>query len=445
MLLTAAQVLRAVVDDGERLTRAMDTYRPAELSANDEAKADSKRMVQSTAKWTEICYGSCRFYIYLAAILETLLQKPLRARDRIIHFLLVGALYQLETMHTPPYAVVDQAVGALQSGAQAWASRLVNGVLRNFLRRRVAIKTALATAPPHIRYAMPHHFYHQLATAWPSHHPAIFTAANTKPPLTVRINQQRVSRADYRRMLGAAGIEHAPTPVSALGLTINPPRAVHQLPHFADGYASVQDESAQLILPAMQLRPNLRVLDACAAPGGKTALMLEAQPQLASMLALDRPARIGRLHENLTRLGLTARVLATTLQEFQQTWRGALFDRILLDVPCSGSGIIRRHPDIRHRRRPHDFAQFADQQQTLLACAWPLLAPDGLLLYVTCSLLPVENDEVVAKFQREISDFAVQSLGTEFGVATQFGRQRLPGVHSGDGFYYCQLTKSRSA
>ena len=205
----------------------------------------------------------------------------------------------------------------------------------------------------------------------------------------------------------------------------------------------MQDESAQLVAAALTLSTGQRILDGCAAPGGKTCLILESVSGALEVVAVDLPERVQGIRENLERLKLNARVVAADLTRTESWWDGKSFDRILLDVPCSGSGVIRRHPDIKHRRRLSDIEKFAGQQTRMLDSAWPLLAPGGQLLYVTCSIFRAENDHVIGKFVNRRDDFELQSLGDEFGIATQFGRQRLPGVHSGDGFYYASIRKHR--
>lgn len=209
---------------------------------------------------------------------------------------------------------------------------------------------------------------------------------------------------------------------------------------FAEGWVSVQDESAQLCTGEMFLAPGQRVLDACAAPGGKTCAVLEAEP-LVKLTAVDLPERIETIKQNLARVGLQAELRDSGLEEYSDWWDGKYYDRILLDVPCSGTGVIRRHPDIRHRRQQGDFERFSAQQLDLLEDAWPMLAGSGMLLYVTCSIMPAENDEVIRQFIARHSDASVQLIDTIAGINTEYGIQRLPGVHSGDGFYYCRLNK----
>jgi len=405
-------------------------------------------------------------------------------------------------MRTPDHAAVSEAVSAVAGGRHAWAGGIINAVLRNFLRRRAQLKRDLESAAGAAEsgdgagagdgggdgdggiddtaaaawFAVPVWFYRAIRAHWPAHFRAILDAGNRKPPLTLRVNRRRISRDAYLAQLAAAGIDAQPTADSALGVTLAAPLPVARIPGFADGLASVQDESAQLALAALGSAlgsapgstlnsalssPRRRVLDACAAPGGKTGLLLEAG---ANVVAVDLPARVAALRDNLVRLGFAgdgessrddgdgdgdgdtetaaeATVIAGDLTNPGAWWDRRRFDCILLDVPCSGSGVIRRHPDIKHRRRASDIDKFAAQQRQLLAAAWRLLAEGGARLYVTCSILPAENDAVVEQFTAQQNDAAVQTLDAPPGLATTFGVQRLPGVHPGDGFYFCRLNK----
>lgn len=434
--LAAAQAVLEVVDRTRALNSVLATY-----TENTPA--------QQRARFHEICYGACRYYHYFDGILAQMLHKPIAPSSRVVHFILVNACYQLEYMRTPEYAVVDQSVDAVKASHFCWADKLVNGVLRNFIKHHDQLKQALTS--PSAQAAFPPWLHHEICTHWPEHYPKVFVASNCKPPLTVRINQLKTSRVAYLEHLAQSDIAATPTQHSELGVTLQKPLPVEKIPGFADGLVTVQDEASQLALAALTsdtpLRKGERVLDGCAAPGGKTCLLLEAQPEI-SMVAVDVPARIATLQQNLTRLGLDTpqrvKVVAADVTTTKNWWDGQRFARILLDVPCSGSGVIRRHPDIKHRRRPQDIAKFARQQVTLLTKTWPLLADGGVLLYATCSILPAENDAVVAQFIRQQHDAQPQTLDAPVGITTKFGRQRLPGVHPGDGFYYCLLKKHGS-
>lgn len=423
----AALVTVDVIDAGASLDDALAARRGA-LGPADHA------LLQ------EIAYGSVRWYLLLEAWLAQLVRKPFKSHDRMLHFLLISALYQLEWMRTPDHAVVDETVKATAKLGRPWARGVVNGVLRNFLRRREAIQSAVTD--PATLHAFPTWLYRRIEDAWPRQCLAILEASNGRPPMTLRANLSRGSRQACLDRLADAGIAATPSLDSAAGVVLERPRPVTEIPGFAEGLVSVQDESAQLAAPALDLAPDMRVLDACAAPGGKTCHLLETEPALAELVAVDLPARVDAIGENLQRLGLAATVIAADFTRSRNWWDDRPFQRILLDAPCTGSGVIRRHPDIRHRRRDGDVEKFAAQQLALLDASWPLLAHGGKLLYITCSILPEENEAVARAFIGNTPDARHIDLATAYGVAGEHGRQRLPGEHHGDGFYFCLMEKA---
>ncbi len=427
-MLAAARVLRRVIDQGQSLDKSLES-----------AERD---LHGSVAELKELAFGGCRHYVYLDGLLANLLKKPLKEKHRLVHFLLISAIYRIEFMRTPHYAVVNQSVSALDKTRQCWAKNLTNAVLRNFLRNKSAIIATLSEQ--HVRDAFPGHLHRRITSDWPDHARAIFLAANKKPPLTLRVNQRTTTRSLYEKKLQQEGVDYVLTRDSHIGVTLCNPVAVERIPGFAEGEVSVQDESAQLVTGMLAMGKGQRVLDACAAPGGKTCLMLECEPELEAMVAIDLPQRINRIHQNLHRLKLNAQVISAEVNRPRAWWDGRLFDRIVLDVPCSGSGVIRRHPDIKHRRPPADVDKLAAQQLSMINSVWPLLKPGGRLVYVTCSIFRAENDEVVEKFMQDNAGFQLQFLNEKLGLETSSGRQRLPGVHSGDGFYYCGINKTRS-
>ncbi|MEA3292396.1 MAG: 16S rRNA (cytosine(967)-C(5))-methyltransferase RsmB [Pseudomonadota bacterium] len=423
----AALVTADVIDDGASLDDALAARRGALSPANH-------------ALLQEIAYGSVRWYLLLEAWLAQLVRKPFKPHDRMLHFLLISALYQLEWMRTPDHVVVDETVKATANLGRPWARSVVNGVLRNFLRRQEAIQAAVTD--PAARHAFPKWLYRRIETTWPRQYPAILEASNGRPPMTLRVNLSRVSREEYLTQLAAAGIAAAPTVDSAAGAVLKRPRPVTEIPGFAEGLVSVQDESAQLAAPALDLAPGMRVLDACAAPGGKACHLLETEPALDELVAVDLPARVDAIEENLQRLGLEAQVITADSTRPETWWDGRPFQRILLDAPCTGSGVIRRHPDIRHRRRDTDVEKFAAQQLALLKALWPLLAHGGKLLYITCSILAEENEAVARAFTGNTPGAQHLDLAATYGVTREYGRQRLPGEHHGDGFYFCLMEKA---
>ena len=423
--LAAAKSLQEVVDRGRTLDDAISFV--------------SDDFDGSMPELREIAYGSCRFYIYFDAVLGQLLTRPVKKRDRIIHFLLVCALYRIDKLGVPEYAVVNEAVNSLKGSRQSWAGSLVNGVLRQWLRKRG--EGPATNLSGYEESSFPRFLFEQICQDWPEYCSGILSTSNQRPPLTLRINGSCTTREEYRKLLVEAGIDHKITSDSKHGVTLSTPRPVSEIPGFDSGLVSVQDESAQLSLEGLEPVAGYRILDGCAAPGGKLCMVLEQEPAPGHVIGVDLPERIDRVHENLVRLKLDAEVIATDVAHLDSWWDGKPFDRILLDVPCTGSGVIRRHPDIRFRRKSGDIEKFAARQLELVESVWPALRPGGTLLYVTCSVFQAENDGVIETFSQSHTDFALQSAGEFPAIHTGFGLQRLPGLHSGDGFYYSRLEK----
>ncbi len=427
--LQAARAASAVIDGGRSSNDAFDAVLSAQsLSGRDQA------MVK------EIALGVIRWYWTLAEIVQRLLQTKLRNKDRDIFFLLMTGVYQLKFMHIPAHAAVDSTVQACESAGKPWAKRLVNGVLRNYVRRAADIESqldsdaALSAHPDWIRA--------RLVAAWPSAWKQIIDANNARPPMCLRVNLGRISRDEYLARLCKAGIVAANDPQVATGLIVERPVAVDALPGFSKGLVSVQDTAAQLVVPALDLRPGQRVLDACAAPGGKTAHIVESQPALAEVVAVDVDSdRVGRLRATLARLRLDAHCIAADASRPDTWWDGVYFDRVLIDAPCSGTGVIRRHPDIKHNRRPEDVEALCEVQARLLDGVWPLLAPGGKLMYVTCSVFPEENQHQISAFMQRHPDAVVAPLPMQAGVDCGVGRQTLPGIDAMDGFFFSMLKR----
>lgn len=389
----------------------------------------------------ELCYGTLRWYPRLAVLVDSLLNKPLPAKDVDLMALLACTLYQLTSTRVPAHAAVNGAVAACAALGKPWAKNLVNAVLRRFGRERAQLEQALAVQPEY-HSAHPRWLADLFTASWPDAAAALLAANNERAPMCLRVNARTTSRADYLQILADAGIAATPTAYSAVGVQLREAAGIAQVPGFAEGLVSVQDEAAQLAASLLDLRPGQRVLDACAAPGGKTAHLLETEPGLAELIAVDGDAgRLTRVHANLDRLALTATVIAADAGAPASWWDGAPFDRILLDAPCSGTGVIRRHPDIKLLRRPEDIAQAAALQLRLLQQLWPLLAPGGLLLYATCSVLPQENDHTIAAFLAGQDDARTGVVATAAGCATHHGRQLFPQRDGHDGFYYALLAK----
>ncbi|NIR27971.1 MAG: 16S rRNA (cytosine(967)-C(5))-methyltransferase RsmB [Gammaproteobacteria bacterium] len=389
----------------------------------------------------ELCFGVIRWYPRLDAIARELLARPVRRRDQDVHLLILMGLYQLLYTRIPPHAAVAETVAVAAARGKPWARVLVNGVLRRFQRERERILSRSERAPEAV-YAHPAWLIEAIREAWSEHWQSILHENNRRPPMSLRVNARRSQRDAYLGSLSHAGIDAHPIAHTSHGVILTEPRDVSKLPGFAAGLVSVQDGAAQLAPELLALAPGQRVLDACAAPGGKTTHILEREPHLAEVVCVERdPARMGLIEDNLARLGLAAGLVCADAGEPGRWWNGEPFHRILLDVPCTATGVIRRHPDIKIHRRASDLPKLAAEQARLLAALWPLLAPGGLLLYATCSVLPQENHIQVERFLETGPDAVVAELSTAWGHPCACGRQILPGEDEMDGFYYALLRK----
>ena len=371
----------------------------------------------------DLVYGSLRAYGRGDFFLSRLLERPL-ASDEVRALLLV-ALYRLETRPDATHTVVDQAVSAAGEIAGGNFRGLINGVLRNFLRQQPAL-TAAFNADPVAASMHPDWWLARLQAAYPQDWMGIVAAGNMPPPMGLRVNVRRLSRDDYWLKLRDAGI--AATAVGECGLALEKPVSVDALPGFADGFVSVQDPGAQLAATLLDPAPGSHVLDACAAPGGKTAHLLERND--LDLLALDlKPSRCRRIAEGLSRLRLTARIEAADCANLTAWWDGRPFDAVLADVPCTASGVVRRNPDAKWLRREDDIASFAAAQARILDALWQVVRPGGKLLYVTCSVFPAENGDQIGRFLKRRPD------------AHRCHEEQLLPTAEHDGFFYCLLEK----
>ena len=392
-----------------------------------------------------ICYGVLRHYHRLESLLQGLMEKPLRQKDQDIHCLLLIGLYQLLEMRIPDHAAVSQTVAASKALRKPWARQLVNGVLRNFQRQQESLLASLTEADPVSFYSHPQWLINRLQQAWPDDWQAILTANNLQAPMSLRVNRRRLSRDDYLARLTKQNIAARALPWTQQGIQLQQAVPVEALPGFAEGDVSVQDGAAQLAAELLATGAGEAILDACAAPGGKTAHILESQPELQEVVAIDvEPQRLERVTENLQRLGVQARLVCDDASEPARWWDGQPFDRILLDAPCSASGVIRRHPDIKLLRRETDIPTLMALQHKLLRQLWPLLKSGGMLLYATCSVLPEENHLQIQQFLAEQADARLQTIEADWGRTMPAGRQILPGEEEMDGFYYACLRKTES-
>jgi len=426
--LVAAQILQEVMQ-GRSLSDAL----PRHLSRCTEPR--DRGLVQ------ELCYGVMRWLPRLEGLLQQLLRKPLKAKDRDIFALLLLGLYQLLYLRVADHAAVYQTAGVAERLRKRWAVGLINGVLREFQRRQDDLLVILEQDPV-ARYAMPEWLLTRLQQIWPDQWRERVAALNGRPPMSLRVNRLHGGREDYLAYLREQGIEAAAIGETQSGVLLARPLDVSLLPGFSEGRVSVQDGGAQLAAESLQLQPGQQVLDACAAPGGKTGHILEVVQPL-DLTAVDKDeVRLQQVRENLLRLALTADVLQGDAAEPAGAWAAPRYDRILLDVPCSATGVIRRHPDIKYLRRSEDISRLVALQGRILRRIWPLLKPGGLLLYATCSLLPEENELQIVRFLEQQDDARESVIKAAWGVACPVGRQIPPGMHDMDGFYYARLEKA---
>lgn len=421
----AAQVLLAV-EQGESLSQCL----PAEAHYLD---PDLRPQLQA------LCYGTCRWFHRLDGELNSRLRKPLRKQDRCIHHLMLVALFQLRFSANPSYAVLNETVEACKALGKTPLTGLVNGVLRAAEREGEPEPTTDIA-----RYSHPGWMVEKLRHNWPERWQTVLDANNTQAPMTLRVNTMHGSREDYMSRLKEAGIPGQPTAFASHGIQLDKPVPVDLLPGFAEGHASVQDEAAQLCTQWLQPQPGQRILDACAAPGGKTCAILEAIGNQGTVLAIDESAdRLPRIEENLDRLHLSATLIEADAANTNDWWDGQPFDAILLDVPCSATGVIRRHPDIKLLRRETDITPLANIQIRLLEALWPTLTAGGRLVYATCSVFPQENSRIIRRFLGQQPDAQLLDEDALWGMDTGYGRQLLPDPQSHDGFFYACLVKGR--
>jgi len=377
----------------------------------------------------DISYGTLRFYGQLSSVLDVLLSKPIQ--DIQIRYLLLVALYQLQYSKAAQHAVVDFAVNTVRKRNPA-ASGLVNAVLRNFLRNKKAL-LADSTRTEAGRYSYPQWWINEIKSQYGEFAEAILFAGNQHPPMSLRVNRNRTTVADYLSLLAQNGVQACVVEPDAI--LLENPMPVDKLPGFMDGLVSVQDAGAQYAARFLDIRDGMRVLDACAAPGGKSAHLLESTQ--IELVALDKDAhRLQRVRENLQRLRLDATLLTGDAAQPANWWDGKPFQRILADVPCSATGVVRRHPDIKWLRRASDIENFAQQQQHILNALWPLLDARGKLLYVTCSVFGRENQQVINEFLRCHADATQLNL-----AAPEMKQGQLLPNDQHDGFFYALLHK----
>ena len=406
------------------------------------AKYSQKVADKDQALFKQLCFGTLRWYPQLQTIVNHLISKPIKDKEPEIQALLACGIYQLMHLRVADHAAINETVAATVKLKRLWAKGLVNGVLRNFQRQQQQIVAKLSNTSDY-KTAHPQWLVHRLQKAWPQQAAQILQANNLQAPMCLRVNMLRCSREDYLQTLAENNIQASKTEYSAVGIWLHSPMDVIELPGFDDGLVSVQDESAQLAASILDAQPGHSVLDACCAPGGKTCHILENQPGIASLTAIDlEQQRLERCTANLKRLKLQANLIAADVAALDQWWDNNSFDRILLDAPCSASGVIRRHPDIKLLRKETDIENLSKIQSELLEKVWKTLRKGRMLVYATCSVLPEENDQVVGQFLATNKDASVVTIEADWGIATDFGRQIFPSAKGGDGFYYSRLQKN---
>jgi 16S rRNA (cytosine967-C5)-methyltransferase len=428
----AAHALARILREGVTLDAALKDA----LAAADPKLAPSVR---------SLSYGAVRGYYRHEAILGRLLTGRVRSLDHLVRALLSVALYELEDEKTPQYAVVDAAVQTAKATDAVRAAGLINAVLRRYLRERQSLDAEIARNPA-TRHASPIWLADRLRADWPVRWTQLLAAGDAQAPMWLRIDSRRATTEEYLGELQAAGMAARAEPRVPYAVALEAPCDVHDLPGFSEGIVSVQDLGAQCVFFPLALAAGQRVLDACAAPGGKTALIAEREPDCAIVAVDIDPQRLARVDENLRRGKLRADLICGDAARPQAWWDGVPFDRILLDAPCSALGVIRRHPDIRLRKSPSDIDKLPEVQARLLDSVWPLLAPGGRLVYATCTLTRSENRDVMAAFLRTTADAAAVAAESwpgwpDLGETDGVGRQILPGEAGADGFYYAALTK----
>ena len=419
----AAQALEEVRSE----KRSLNTVLP---------KALEQALPADQALLQELLFGSCRWFFFLDKVVSGYLQRPLHRKDTLSKTFLILGAYQLLFTRIPDHAAIHETVEAAKELGLENTKGLINAILRQIARDDKPEIGASA-----IEQSFPEWFNAKLSNNWPEQFKQILMASNQHPPMTLRVNTAKTSRSKYLSALNDAGIGAAACIFSKKGIQLETPCDIKTLPGFDEGFISVQDEAAQLSTQLLSLEPGMRVLDACSAPGGKTCAMLESEPDL-DVLALDHDARrLKRVDENLQRLGLTARTQAAAAEQLDTWYDGQAFDRILIDAPCSATGVIRRHPDIKLLREPGDLKNLAELQLQLLTKLWETLKSGGKMVYATCSIFPQENARVIERFLKTHEQAFLVPIEESWGLDTGFGTQLFPEEGAHDGFFYAVLIK----
>ncbi|MDN3647741.1 16S rRNA (cytosine(967)-C(5))-methyltransferase RsmB [Reinekea marina] len=420
--LAAADTLYQMVEHG----RSLNDLIPANLEKLD---------IDQHPFYQQLVYGATRYYFALDEIASLLLEKPIKEKERLVHMLLLVGVYQLWKLEVADHAALNETVQAAVDSKKQWAKPLLNATLRRFQREKEQI-----TADLRRRDSFPGWLNKRLRKAYPDHWQDICQQSNQLGPMTLRVNQRHHTRDAWLALADEQGLECQATEYSPVGIHLAAPAPVFALPGFEQGQISVQDEAAQMCATLLNVQDGEKVLDACAAPGGKTGHLLESAN--IDLIALDvDERRLTRVEENLSRIGLAATLTACDAGDLAQWWNGEAFDAVLLDAPCSGTGVIRRHPDIKLLRKSADITALAKVQKNLLEKLWSTVKPGGRLLYATCSILPDENSDQVVQFLANHADAELLALNLKTDVACEAGVQWLPRSEGHDGFYFALLHK----
>ncbi|MEN7342712.1 MAG: 16S rRNA (cytosine(967)-C(5))-methyltransferase RsmB [Pseudomonadota bacterium] len=431
---TAAIVIDAVRRHGRSLDVALDKGR-LELDVKDQALL------------AELSYGTLRHYRSLEWLLGRLLSKPMPKKESRAEALLLLALYEQWQMRTPSHAAVSEAVNAMRMLKRPALARLANAILRRFGREKMALLAALSDQSVAVTTSHPDWLVSRIQNDWPEYAQHILEANNERAPMWLRVNQHRGAKDAYQQRLAAAGIQATPHDAAPDALMLDKPVGVDALPGFSSGDVSVQDLSPQRVVALCQVRSGMRVLDACCAPGGKTAHLLESVGGEADLVAVELDEnRMVRVAETLARLNLPAKLVVGNAAKPADWWDGELFDVVLVDAPCTATGVIRRHPDIKSLRRAKDVPNLASRQLEMLNELAALVRPGGCLVYATCSVLKAENHEVVAEFIRQNEVFSPANelrIDNNNGLMAvdSLGYQCFPANDGGDGFFLSRLEK----
>lgn len=427
--LVVVKVLLQVTQHGRNLPDAISMHA-------DHIEENDKGLVQA------MCYGVIRLYPRLEFVAQQLISKPLKKKDQDIVLLILSGLYQLIEMRIPDHAAVSETVKVTKLLKKIWAKNLVNAVLRNYQRQLETLNSKIENNLV-AKFAHPQWWLELIKSNWTKDNlwQQILQANNQNPPMTLRINTSHIKRQDYLELLAQNDISAIAAKHSPDAIYLDKPVQVNLLPLFKDGWVSVQDEAAQLAAILLNPQKGDRILDACAAPGGKTIHMLERQNEI-DLIALDiEESRLQKVQENLERTHLNAQLLAANAFNPGSWWDKKPFDRILLDAPCSASGVIRRHPDIKLLRKQDDIAKLLRDQAQILDALWPLLKSGGMLLYATCSVLAEENTLQIQHFLQNHADAELQPIHSDWGQQQIAGKQILPGEDGMDGFFYALIQK----